>query len=557
MLLVIDNCEHLIDEVAKFCDELLSAGPEARLLATSREALDLDGEHTFRVGPLAMPEADSEFDEHVPAVELFVTRARNVRGDFALGSHNSTDVARVRRSLDGIPLAIELAAAQLGHMSVGELAERLGERFEVLTGGRRRERQHTMLAVMDWSWELLDPDEQRLLAWLAVFAGGWRLDSVESVRSREHLPPVIGTLRGLVAKSLIDVSEDQHGTSYRLLETVRGYASNQLRAREDADDADDAHRSHRDFYRRWVADAGLVKRFSSYEFLGQLNNDFANWRAAIEWSLDHEDQDSAIELLFAASLMASLQTRTIELIDRVDETLAESRPDASEWHVRRCQIAASTGRRHDYQHHADIAFDLAREQGDLLALAVAADKQAGGNGGSGDYESAMEWSERSHDYAQQAGNDQLRALSYERRSFYTIESRDEVSAQRLLGLGEPLSSGDGIDCWWPTLASGGLESLRRKPDGLEAAADAAAGFLTTHGLEEARWLHELRAWAAANRADLSSVAEHCQLLHQAVLRSGATLGYGDCLMSLAGDTLYWEILSVQPSFMPLLALCRS
>jgi predicted ATPase len=80
MLLVIDNCEHLIDEVAKFCDELLSAGPEARLLATSREALDLDGEHTFRVGPLAMPEADSEFDEHVPAVELFVTRARNVRG---------------------------------------------------------------------------------------------------------------------------------------------------------------------------------------------------------------------------------------------------------------------------------------------------------------------------------------------------------------------------------------------------------------------------------------------------------------------------------------------
>jgi predicted ATPase len=226
-LLLLDNCEHVVDEAANVAQTLLRTLPQLHLLASSREALGIEGETVYRVPSLTMPGADGPADVTASeAGRLFVDRASSVAPAFVLTERNAAAVSQVCRRLDGIPLAIELAAARLTVLSVEELARRIDDRFRLLTGGRRTAlpRQRTLRALVDWSYELLSADERAMLNTLAVFAGGFSLSAAERVCATGVLGggTVLDVVEHLVAKSLL-IAEQQHETEtrYRLLETIR------------------------------------------------------------------------------------------------------------------------------------------------------------------------------------------------------------------------------------------------------------------------------------------------------------------------------------------------
>jgi predicted ATPase/class 3 adenylate cyclase len=247
LLLVIDNCEHLLESVGDLVDTLGRSCGGLAVLATSREGLGLEGEQNLTVPSLSTPAATADLDEiaQSDAVSLFVERARRADADFALGAQNAHEVLQVCRRLDGVPLAIELAAAQVAAMTPAELAHGLDRRFETLSGGRRRavERHQTLRATIDWSYDLLAESERRLLDRLAVFAGGCTREGAEAVCAG---PPVeerglFNLLRGLVAKSLVVAERADRGTRYRLLETIREYGEERLAASGETERLRDLH----------------------------------------------------------------------------------------------------------------------------------------------------------------------------------------------------------------------------------------------------------------------------------------------------------------------------
>jgi predicted ATPase/class 3 adenylate cyclase len=236
LLLVLDNCEHLLEAAAALAAVLERSCERLVILATSREALGIEGERLVPVPPLAVPgvEADLAAITRAGAVRLFAERAAAVKPGFAVTAENAVAVAAVVRRLDGIALAVELAAARVPAMTPAELARRLERSFAVLAAGRRgaAERHQTLQAAIDWSFQLLTEHEQRLLARLAVFAGGATLEAAEAVCGGEGIDPgaVFGLLAALVAQSLVVAEEHGPGTRYRLLETIRQYGEQRLEA---------------------------------------------------------------------------------------------------------------------------------------------------------------------------------------------------------------------------------------------------------------------------------------------------------------------------------------
>ncbi|WP_203934664.1 BTAD domain-containing putative transcriptional regulator [Virgisporangium ochraceum] len=224
-LLLLDNCEHLVDASAALADELLRRLPQLRILATSREPLAITGEALCHLGPLALPTAEPDLAEagRAAAVRLFVDRAAGVRPGFAFDESTVDDVVEVCRRLDGMPLALELAAAKLRSMRIDQVARRLDDRFRLLTSGSRAAlpRQRTLLAMVEWSWDLLDESERTLARRLAVFPGGADLPALEAVCADVSLPAddVLYVVDALVEKSIVQ----QVGDRYRMLETVRAY----------------------------------------------------------------------------------------------------------------------------------------------------------------------------------------------------------------------------------------------------------------------------------------------------------------------------------------------
>ncbi|MFD7031672.1 ATP-binding protein [Streptomyces sp. NPDC059917] len=241
-LLLLDNCEHLVEAAARLTAELLDHLPELRILATSREALAITGESLCHLGPLDIPAGSPDPAEAVrsPAVRLFVDRATGVRPDFALDDATLDPVVEVCRRLDGMPLALELAAAKLRSMSVDQIARRLDDRFRLLASGSRTAlpRQRTLLALVEWSWDLLDEAEQVLARRLSVFPGGAGVPALEAVCADPSLPvaDIPYLLDALVEKSLVQtVTEGAGEPRYRMLETVRAYAARRLAAAEPGD----------------------------------------------------------------------------------------------------------------------------------------------------------------------------------------------------------------------------------------------------------------------------------------------------------------------------------
>jgi predicted ATPase/class 3 adenylate cyclase len=312
LLVLLDNCEHLIDACAKLADALLRGCPNIVLLTTSREPLGIDGEQVYRVPSMVTPAHGDGVDviRSAEAVRLFADRARQQGARLSWDPEAAEVAGRICRRLDGIPLAIELAAARLRVMPVAELDARLDQRFSILTGGSRAAlpRQQTLLAMVDWSWELLTPAERHVLAGLSVFAGGFDLAAAEAVAGGEIVPAaqVLGHLAALVDKSLVHFDTgigDGTGDGpvrYRLLETVRQYATRRLQGRDRAA-ADEVAAAHRDHYLALAQAAAprLVAR-NQPEWLDRLDLELDNLRAAIAFSLRRADAAAGIGL--AASL---------------------------------------------------------------------------------------------------------------------------------------------------------------------------------------------------------------------------------------------------------------
>jgi predicted ATPase/class 3 adenylate cyclase len=294
-LVVLDNCEHLIEDVADMADRLLSSCPRLRVIATSREALEIEGEQTYTVPSLAVRQEGDDLAS--PAVALFCDRAIAVRPGFALTAENKDAVAEICARLDGVPLAIELAAAQIGHLSAVEVAERLNDRFKLLTGGRRRiQRQQTLGATLDWSHDLLSDPERVLLRRLAVFPGSFSLDAAESVGRDDIGAPVIAALRTLVRKSLVVADDDGDQTRYRMLETVRLYAEDKLLAAGESALARGRHADH-----FWA-----VSQFDDFHEVYGLERsrwcvrEGHNVRAALAWSLETDDAERLAHFAIAS-----------------------------------------------------------------------------------------------------------------------------------------------------------------------------------------------------------------------------------------------------------------
>lgn len=249
MLLILDNCEHVIEAAAAFADRLLGECRRLRILATSREPLGITGEVLWQVEPLALPpkEAGPAEAGASPAVRLLRDRAALVRKDIGSDAHTLAAMARICRALDGIPLAIELAAARLRTMSVDQLARRLDDRFLLLTGGSRTAlpRHKTLRAVVDWSWDLLSETERRVLRRLSVFSGGASLDAAERVCGDEAFAgeQVLDVLTALVEKSLL-LADGEDTPRYRMLDTIREYAAHRLAEAGESEPARRAHLAH-------------------------------------------------------------------------------------------------------------------------------------------------------------------------------------------------------------------------------------------------------------------------------------------------------------------------
>jgi predicted ATPase/DNA-binding CsgD family transcriptional regulator len=277
-LLVLDNCEHLVDACAALADSLLRALPEVRLLATSREPLGVAGEVSWPVPPLAVPADGSAGDlVRCPSVALFLERARAARPTFAASPDDLAVVAALCRALDGIPLAIELAAARVRVLSPATLLSRLGEDLGVLAdrGRTATARHRTLLATMDWSHDLLTPDERRLFGALSAFAGGFDLAAAEAVGAAVGVAAVLDALSGLVEKSLVQVD----GSRFQMLETVRRYAADRAGASDTARVARAAHAEHVERLAR-LAEPGLLGP-EQQAWVVRLGADHANIAAAL------------------------------------------------------------------------------------------------------------------------------------------------------------------------------------------------------------------------------------------------------------------------------------
>jgi predicted ATPase len=301
LLLVVDNCEHLLEPVAELVEAVERTCGGVVMLATSREGLAVEGERVIPVPSLSAPAADVQLAsvDDSDAVRLFVDRAGWVDPDFELTGSNAQAVAQVCRRLDGLPLAIELAAARIGAMTPAELAHRLDRRFDTLAGGRRRavHRHQTLRAAIDWSFQLCNEAERRLLARLAVFAGSFSEEAAEAVCGDEPLSGrrVFELLVGLVAKSLVVAQRDGSTTRYRLLETLREYGEDRL---AEYGETDQLRRRHAEYYCQ--LEAVLAERLEGREQLDagrELAAQRDNLLAAVNYAIDAAEVELALSIV--------------------------------------------------------------------------------------------------------------------------------------------------------------------------------------------------------------------------------------------------------------------
>lgn len=330
LLLVLDNCEHVIDEAAKLAETIVRRCPHAYVLATSREVLRIDGEHVYRVPPLVVPACDEQEPRSIlghSAVQLFVARMRALDSDFSPDAQNIPAIVAICRRLDGIPLAIEFAAARAAALGLQQVVSRLEDRFALLTGGRRTAlpRHQTLRATLDWSYELLPEIERSLLRRLGIFAAGFTLEAATAIMDKGHAANVLlEQIANLVAKSLVTLDGSAPSGRWRLLDTIRAYALEKL---AQTGETDEIARRCAEFFRDLVAPATYGSPVPcTAESMARYRREIENVRVALDWSFSGVgDAAVGIDLTSAyapvwldLSLLAECRERIERALDRLE-----------------------------------------------------------------------------------------------------------------------------------------------------------------------------------------------------------------------------------------------
>jgi predicted ATPase len=313
-LLIVDNCEHVLDAVAELVSQILSRSAPVKVLATSREALRVADEHVWSVPSLSV--AGDEAD----AVALFAERATAVAPRYSIDPDDQAVVAEICRHLDGIPLAIELAASRMASMSPYEVRDRLGDRFRLLSGARRGlERHQTLRNAVQWSYDLLSPEEQGLLDRCSVFAGGFDLPAAVAMGGGADELEVLDLLASLVRKSLLVAERVATGTRYGMLETIRQFAEERLAASGLADQVRDRHARH---YAAMEAPVMELWNGPDQKQAHQwLSRELANLRAAFQWAAQTDDLDTAATIAVFAGLLCDISGLSAEPVTWAEQLL--------------------------------------------------------------------------------------------------------------------------------------------------------------------------------------------------------------------------------------------
>ncbi len=327
-LLVLDSCEHVIDAAAELAETIVRMCPHASILATSRELLRIDGEYTYRVPALDVPSHDTHGPQEViehSAVQLLIARTKALLSDFSPRPADLATIGAICRRLDGIPLAIELAAARAATLGLEPVLARLDERFALLTGGRRTAlpRHKTLRATLDWSYELLPEAERRLLRFLAVFAAGFTLEAAAAVMSDagNSAPAIMEGIANLVAKSMVALDGNGAASRWRLLETTRAYGLEKL---AESGESEQALRRHAEFFRDLVATTSQTP--PTPENLARYGREIDNVRVALDWAFSPSGDPAIgrtltvayVPVWFHLELMVECRERTERALDSVD-----------------------------------------------------------------------------------------------------------------------------------------------------------------------------------------------------------------------------------------------
>ena len=351
-LLVIDNCEHLVDAVAEVVDGLLRACRETRFLCTTREALGVEGEQVLPLKPLQIDGAGSS-----DAVRLFMERACLVRPDFSLDRQSEAQVIAVCERLDGIPLAIELAAARVASLGPADILRRLDERFRLLTGGQRnrRERHHTMRTAIDWSYHLLDETERIVFDRLSVFAGGFTPDAAEAVAGAGDIDEweVVDALQRLVQKSMVTATDSTMGMiRYGMLETLRQYGADRLHERGDSEEV---RRRHAQWCRAFARDAEAgASGPDDATWLRRVIGERDNISTAVEWAVNVGDAALALGIVADLNIYVVFQPG-LGLLEITQRSLDAQGSAADHAHA---MVLATLGAAEGQRGNLELALDL-------------------------------------------------------------------------------------------------------------------------------------------------------------------------------------------------------
>jgi len=411
LLLLFDNCEHVLASAAQLADTLLRACARVHILATSRERLSLPGEVVWRVASLSTPEPNAEpaTIQQAEAVRLFAERAAAVQPRFALDEHTTKGVAHICRRLDGMPLAIELAAARIAGMTVDELAERLDSRFQLLINSSRTapQRHQTLRGAIDWSYALLSPVEQTLLRRVAVFAGGWTLEMAEAVCADAQVSQAdvtLGLLR-LVDTSLVLADQQGGRTRYHMLETIRQYAHDRLHASGEQEQLHARHLAA--FARLTEAAAPHMYNQQPAEWMRRLESELPNLRSAFGWGLANGYAGRVLEMVGAITYFWSWRAGLSEGCTWVERALAASHDNSRARTVALAGLGRLERLRGNFaaaRAHLEASIALAQAAGSASDLGRATHLLGEVAGSEGRYDEARRLLEQSRELAQAIGN---------------------------------------------------------------------------------------------------------------------------------------------------------
>jgi predicted ATPase/DNA-binding winged helix-turn-helix (wHTH) protein len=415
-LIILDNCEHVIDAAASLVETVLRLCSGTSVLATSREVLRIEGEHVYRVPPLDVPpEGSAEADvilDHA-AVQLFIARVGALNDSFASPGDNLRAIAAICRRLDGIPLAIELAAARAATLGPPQVAALLNDRFVLLTGGRRTAlpRHQTLRATLDWSYDLLPEMEAAVLRRLGVFAGDFSLDAAIRVSGDHPDAPVVDQIANLVTKSLVVPDLRSEPAHYRLLDTTRLYALEKLRSAGEHTDAARRHAEH--YLEFFIGVEAASASMRQLEWLAIRSRHIDNVRAALDWAFSPSG-DSAIGVdLTAAYASAWIQlSLSAECRERCEKALANLAPKGNPntpsrmklWLAHGSALLNTLGPADQAQSSLAKALDVANALGDAVAQVRALVSLQSVHAFRGEYTEAREASEQLHRIALQSGD---------------------------------------------------------------------------------------------------------------------------------------------------------